>query len=156
MNDHHQFVDWKSITQDLVYAHQSFEREGKILVSKLLMEKSEIKTRFYDNLKQNQEFKYKIDSLESIVESLVEKNRIFEKQQGSDSEVIRNLENEKLELREYKEKQLADALKDNEHMSDILTKMYNIVAMHHDKKNNLQVLNTVVSAKLPILILRKK
>lgn len=93
MYDHHHPVNWQSLVQGLVSAHQLFEREGKIIVSKLLLEKSEIKTRLDTSLTQNLDFQDKIHSLETIVESLAEKNRCFQ-QHEVDRDVKINLENE--------------------------------------------------------------
>ena len=111
------FIDWKSIVEDLVSAHRLFERESKIIVSKLLLERFEVKTQCQENINQNQDFQDKIGLLQKEIASAVEKSKFFEKQEESIRDRIHTLQEENLELREYRNQQgqMTDALEKNEY-----------------------------------------
>jgi predicted nuclease with TOPRIM domain len=131
MNDDTHIVNWRSVAQDLVSTHRIFERESKIIVSKLLLEKSEFKTRFEENLKQTLDYKEKIHDLEENITSLLDNNISFQEQRDGGCDRIKDLETQKSDLsREHKE-----TLAERDYLSSILSNITNVVDIYRQKPN---------------------
>jgi chromosome segregation ATPase len=131
MNDDTHTVNWRSVAQELVSTHRIFERESKIIVSKLLLEKSEFKTRFEENLKQTLEYKEKIHDLEENIASLLDSNSSFKEQKDYRRDRINDLETQNNDLSKKHEETLAE----RDYLSSILSNVTQVVDIYRQKLN---------------------
>jgi hypothetical protein len=134
MNDDKQSVNWRSVAQNLVSTHKLYERESKIIVSKLLLEKSEFKTRFEENLNKTLEYEGKIHDLEMNISLMLENNKSSQKQEESVHDRIKDLETENSQLRRESNK-LSQTLAEKDDLSLILRNITQFVDVYRQKLN---------------------
>lgn len=134
MNDHTNTVNWRSIAQNLVSTHRLFERESKIILSKLLLEKSQLKTRFQENIQQTLDYEGKIHSLERDVASMAEKSKLFQQKEQSVSDRIKELQNENAQLGKLRIP-LSEAIAEKDCLSGILKNVAKVVDLYRIKFN---------------------